>query len=77
MGKKLNLKREAWNSSILKGNVLEYIYQVFIKHKDLYGYFENYKEIEFTLYNFKKIAIQKEEYEIAGFLNDWLLKFPK
>jgi|SRR5690554_313144 len=74
---KLNSKREAWNSSIERGNVLKYIYEIFVKHRDLYGYFENYKEIEFTLYNLKKIAIQNEEYEIAGYLNEWLLRLPK
>ena len=74
---KLNSKREAWNSSQIKGNVLKYIYETFIKHRDLYGYFENPGEIGFDLKNLKRLAIQKEEYEIAGYLNEWLLRFPQ
>src|SRR5690554_4225929 len=61
----LNSKREAWNSAIVKGNVLVYIHEIFVKHRDLYGYFKDPKEIEFTLSNLKGLAIQKEEYEIA------------
>lgn len=73
----LNSKREAWNSSVIKGNVLAYIHEIFVKHRDLYGYFKDPKEIEFTLSSLKRLAINKEEYKIAGYLNEWLLKFPK
>lgn len=73
----LNSKREAWNSAVVKGNILVYIHEIFVKHRDLYGYFKDPKEIEFTLSNLKGLAIQKEEYEIAGYLNEYISKFPK
>lgn len=71
---KLNSKKNEWDTSVMKGNILKKIYDIFIEHRDLYGYFENYKKIFVDLTNLKEKAIEKEEYEIASVLNKWIIK---
>ncbi|SRX73360.1 hypothetical protein [Aequorivita antarctica] len=73
---KLNSARTQWNNSVVKSNVLKWIYNLFIENRDLYGYFEYHEKIIADLNNLKEKAIEKEEYEIADILNEWLLKLP-
>ncbi|QNM84516.1 hypothetical protein H9W90_09940 [Polaribacter pectinis] len=73
----LNSKRNEWDDSVKKGNVLKWVYDLFKERRDLYGYFENYKEIELNLENLKTEAIQKEKYKIANYINEWIIELPK
>jgi len=73
----LNSKRNDWNDSVKKGNVLKWVYDLFIERRDLYGYFENYEEIKTNLNNLKAEAIDKEKYKIANYINEWLVQLPE
>jgi len=39
---KLNKAKSKWEATILRKNVIKWLYELMVKHRDLYGYFENY-----------------------------------
>lgn len=71
---KLNEKREEWNRSVEKGNILKWIYELFKSKRDLYGYFEEPKKIKLEIESLLNNAIKSERFEIAQELNYWLSK---
>jgi len=73
---KLNAKRNKWNNAVEKGNILKWIYNLFVERREVYGYFKNYQQIKTNLNNLKSAAIDKEEYEIASYINQWLIQLP-
>lgn len=71
---KLNEKREEWNRSVVKGNVMKWIYELFKSKRDLYGYFEKPNKIKLEIESLLNDAIKSEKFEIAQELNYWLSK---
>lgn len=73
---KMNLKRNEWNASVIKGNVLKWIHKLFLKHKDIFGYFENYEKILLEFDSIINTSVRLEEYEVTQVLVFWRKKFP-
>jgi hypothetical protein len=67
----LNEKREKWKKYLLKQNVVQWIYDLFIKERDLYGYFNDLEYIKSELNELINEAISTERFEIATELKKW------
>ena len=70
----LNNKREEWNKSIERGNVIKWICELFKENRDLFGYFEKPNKIVETIDKYLEEAIYLEKYEIASKINVWRTK---
>ncbi|KPM50022.1 hypothetical protein [Jiulongibacter sediminis] len=70
----LNKKREEWEKASLYSKVVNWLYDIFVNHRDLYGYFENPDEMIKEISELLETAVRKEEYMIAEHLKKWLSK---
>lgn len=71
---KLNAKRNSWEKSIDKGNILKWLNKLFSSNRDLFGYFNDCEYILTEIEGFIALSISKEKYEIAQELNFWKQK---
>ncbi|SEQ03254.1 hypothetical protein SAMN05421824_0977 [Hyunsoonleella jejuensis] len=67
-------KKKEWEAVGLEIRVITWIYKLMKNNRDLYGYFENPREITSELLSLIKKSEEKELFEIAAILNYWRLK---
>jgi len=73
---KLNAAKTLWEKTHTQMNVLKWLCDLFIKHRDLYGYFTDYKGLIEEMEGIIDQAIIMERYEIADTLTMWRNKLP-
>jgi hypothetical protein len=73
---KLNEAKSRWENLQTQMKALDWLYNLFVKHRDLYGYFDNYSLIIKELDEVIEIAVHKEYFEIAEILSQWRMKLP-
>ena len=72
----LNKARNEWEQNGVRRKAMEWIYDLFVERRDLYGYFENYEEIKNEIDILIARSIEKEMFEISEYLNEWRKQFP-
>jgi len=72
----LNTKRSEWYEMVVKTNALKWIQKTMAKHRDLFGYFENYQMMVNEIEKIRDTSITMEKYEIAEKLSYWIIKLP-
>lgn len=72
----LNAARNAWEKKITEKNVHQWLYDLMVKHRDLFGYFEDYDEMIAQIEIIITTATKKEQYEIADILVKWRKEMP-
>jgi hypothetical protein len=73
---KLNEAKTAWENLHAQKNAMKWLYDLMVEHRDLYGYFENYKELIEELDGIIQTAVEMEKFEIAEILSYWRNKLP-
>jgi predicted glycosyltransferase involved in capsule biosynthesis len=73
---KLNAAKTEWVRMQIKHNTTRWLLNLLIKHRDLYGYFTDYKEIIEEVDDIIKCATNVEKYEVAATLSYWRQKLP-
>lgn len=73
---RLNEAKTKWENFHTQANALKWLYDLMVKHRDLYGYFENYRAMIEEIDEIINQATKMEKYEIADILNIWRKKLP-
>jgi hypothetical protein len=73
----LNERNIEWEKNLTQYNIVKWLYDLFVEHRDLMGYFDNYDKIIEEIGMIRDAAIKKEEYKIAETLTFWRNKLPK
>ena len=73
---KLNEAKTKWENHHTQMNALKWLYDLMVKHRDLYGYFENYVEMIKEIDGIIDQAVKMEKFEIANILSLWRNKLP-
>ena len=58
----------------VKNKVNKWVYDLFVEHRDLYGYFENYQNIIKEIDILLNRSVETEMYDIAQLLSNWRIK---
>lgn len=67
----LNKARMEFEQNGVQNRVRKWVYDLFIQHRDIFGYFENYEEIINQMDILIDRAIETEMYDIAQYLSNW------
>lgn len=73
---KLNEAKTKWENMHAHMNALKWLYDLMVKHRDLYGYFENYNQLIDDLDEIIHTAVVMEKFEVAEILSKWRNKLP-
>ena len=68
--------KSRWELLVFEHNVHQKLFDFLIVHKDIYGYFPDYKKMITEFDDLLSYSIQKEEFEIAAILKKWRDEFP-
>ncbi len=68
---KLNEAKTKWKNKHVQMNALKWLYDLMVKHRDLYGYFENYNKLIEEVDEIVHTAVVMEKFEIADILSRW------
>ncbi len=71
----INAKTQ-WELLVFEHNVHKKLFDFLITHKDIYGYFPDYKKMIAEFDDLLSYAIQIEEFKIAAILKKWRDEFP-
>ncbi|AXT20991.1 hypothetical protein D7030_00160 [Flavobacteriaceae bacterium AU392] len=71
---RLLAKKLEWEGTGRELRVVKWVYELMRSKRDLYGYFQNPKEITMKLESLIKLSEEKELYEISKLLNHWYSK---
>ena len=67
--------KSEWELLKFEYNIHKKLFDFLITHRDLYGYFPDYKKMIFEFDDLLLKSIAKEEFEIASILKRWRIKF--
>lgn len=73
---KLNEAKTKWENKHAQMNALKWLYDLMVKHRDLYGYFEDYKQLIEEVDEIIRTAVVVEKFEVADILNEWRNRLP-
>ena len=74
--KELNEARTNWKKMIVENNVHNWLFDLMVSHRDLFGYFENYNLMLSEIDGLISLGTKKEEYEIVEILLKWRRQLP-
>ncbi len=73
---KLNEAKTKWENMHVTLNVHKWLYDLMVKHRDLFGYFEDHEEMLAEIDSIILAGTKTERYEIVGILTKWRKELP-